>query len=187
MIVFGASDFAASLATMGTFLGYRVTVCDARAVFATPERFPDVDELVVEWPPAYLERVEIDERTVICVLTHDNKFDVPLLTLALRSGAGYVGAMGSRRTHEDRLERLRSAGLTERELARMDSPIGLDIGARTPQQTAVSILAGVIAAGTGGSGRPLTDTTTPIHRPSVVVTGAGSRDRARPPRRACGR
>jgi xanthine dehydrogenase accessory factor len=163
MLVFGAIDFAAAVARVGAFLGYRVTVCDARAVFATAKRFPDADEVVVEWPHRYLARTEVDARTIICVLTHDPKFDVPLLEVALRTPAGYVGAMGSRRTHDDRLARLREAGLTEAELTRLRSPIGLDLGARTPEETAVAIAAEIIAGRWGGSGQPLTDTSGAIH------------------------
>ncbi len=164
MIVFGAIDFAAAMAGIGKFLGYHVTVCDARPIFATSKRFPEVDELVVQWPHKYLQEVEVDERTVLCVLTHDPKFDVPLLTLALRTKAGYIGAMGSRRTHEDRLQRLREAGVSDQELARLSSPIGLDLGARTPEETAVSIAAEIIARMWGGTGRPLTLMSEPIHR-----------------------
>ncbi|MBN6057900.1 XdhC family protein, partial [Nonomuraea sp. RK-328] len=163
MLVFGAIDFAAAVARLGKFLGYHVTVCDARPVFATPKRFPEADEVVVEWPHDYLASITVDERTVICVLTHDPKFDVPLLEVALRTSAGYVGAMGSRRTHEDRLARLREAGLAEHELARLRSPIGLDLGARTPEETAVSIGAELIQLRWGGSGRPLSDTSGRIH------------------------
>jgi xanthine dehydrogenase accessory factor len=168
MLVFGAIDFAAALARQGSLLGYRVTVCDARPVFATPARFPTADEVVVEWPNRYLaaqrEAGEIDARTVICVLTHDPKFDVPLLEVALRLPmVGYVGAMGSRRTHEDRLARLTEAGITETELERLHSPIGLDLGARTPEETAVSIAAEIIARRWGGGGRPLTQTDGRIH------------------------
>ncbi|MEV0625636.1 XdhC/CoxI family protein [Nonomuraea wenchangensis] len=166
MLVFGAIDFAAAVARVGKFLGYHVTVCDARPVFATPKRFPDADEVVVKWPHDYLATVEVDERTVICVLTHDPKFDVPLLEVALRTGAGYVGAMGSRRTHEDRLARLREAGLGEEELSRLRSPIGLDLGARTPEETAVSIAAELIQLRWGGSGRPLSTTHGRIHHES---------------------
>ncbi|MFF0767696.1 XdhC family protein [Nonomuraea wenchangensis] len=166
MLVFGAIDFAAAVARVGKFLGYHVTVCDARPVFATPKRFPDADEVVVKWPHDYLATVEVDERTVICVLTHDPKFDVPLLEVALRTGAGYVGAMGSRRTHEDRLARLREAGLTEEELSRLRSPIGLDLGARTPEETAVSIAAELIQLRWGGTGRPLSTTRGRIHHES---------------------
>lgn len=168
MLVFGAIDFAAAVAQQGSFLGYRVTVCDARPVFATPARFPTADEVVVDWPHRYLAaQVDaglIDGRTVICVLTHDPKFDVPLLELALRlPELAYVGAMGSRRTNADRIVRLREAGLTEPELARLASPIGLDLGARTPAETAVSIAAEIIARRWGGGGRPLTELGGRIH------------------------
>ena len=164
MLVFGAIDFAAAVARIGKFLGYRVTVCDARPVFATRSRFPDADEVVVDWPHRVLAGAEVDARTVICVLTHDPKFDVPVLEVALRTPAGYVGAMGSRRTHEDRLERLRAAGLTELELSRLRSPIGLDLGARTPEETAVSIAAELIQLRWGGTGQALTSTEGRIHR-----------------------
>src|SRR5947209_11552431 len=167
MLVFGAIDFAAALARQGSFLGYRVTVCDARAVFATPARFPTVDHVVVDWPHRYLAvqaaAGAVDGNTVICVLTHDPKFDVPVLEVALRLGVGYVGAMGSRRTHDDRMNRLRAAGLTDAELSRLASPIGLDLGARTPEETAVSIAADIIARRWRGAGRPLTETAGRIH------------------------
>ncbi|SEP86999.1 MULTISPECIES: XdhC family protein [Lentzea] len=166
MLVFGAIDFAASMARLGAFLGYRVTVCDARPVFATRSRFPEADEVVVDWPHRYLEREasKLDERTVITVLTHDPKFDVPLLEVALRLKVGYVGAMGSRRTHEDRLNRLRETGMTESELAALSSPIGLDLGGRTPEETAVAIAAEIISLRWKGSGRRLTEIELPIHR-----------------------
>jgi xanthine dehydrogenase accessory factor len=167
MLVFGAIDFAAAVARVGKFLGYHVTVCDARPVFATPKRFPEADEVVVKWPHRFLADAEVDARTVICVLTHDPKFDVPLLEVALRTPAGYIGAMGSRRTHDDRLKRLREAGLTDGELTRLRSPIGLDLGARTPEETAVSIAAELIQLRWGGSGRPLTDTEGRIHGPAA--------------------
>ena len=163
MIVFGAIDFASALVRVGKFLGYHVTVCDARPVFATPARFPDADDIVVEWPHRYLERTDVDARTVLCVLTHDAKFDVPLLRLALRLPVAYVGAMGSRRTHEDRNRRLREVGVTELELARLRSPIGLDLGARTPEETALSIAAEIVADRRGGSGVSLAGAHTPIH------------------------
>jgi xanthine dehydrogenase accessory factor len=163
MFVFGAIDYAAAVARVGSFMGYHVTVCDARATFATSKRFPDADEVIVEWPHRYLERVAIDERTAICVLTHDPKFDVPLLEVALRSPASYIGAMGSRRTHAERLERLRERGLSDAELARLRSPIGLDLGARTPEETAVSVAAELVQRRWGGSGRPLTNTEGRIH------------------------
>jgi len=163
MYVFGAIDFAAAVARVGKFLGYHVTVCDARPIFATKSRFPDADEVVVDWPHRFLAGAEVDGRTAIAVLTHDPKFDVPVLEVALRSGAGYIGVMGSRRTHEDRLERLREAGLTDEEISRMRSPIGLDLGARTPEETAVSIAAELIQLRWGGSGHALTNTEGRIH------------------------
>ncbi|MFJ7343031.1 XdhC family protein [Streptomyces sp. NPDC101110] len=164
MIVFGAIDFAAALVRAGKFLGYHVTVCDARPVFATRARFPEADEVVVDWPDRYLRRTVTDGRTALCVLTHDAKFDVPLLMEALRLPVAYIGAMGSRRTHADRERRLREAGLSEHELARLRSPIGLDLGARTPEETAVSIAAEIVAARHGGTGAPLTGSVRPIHR-----------------------
>jgi xanthine dehydrogenase accessory factor len=163
MLVFGAIDFAAAVAKAGKFLGYRVTVCDARPVFATASRFPDADEVITDWPHRYLAGISTDERTVICVLTHDPKFDVPLLEVALRLPAAYIGAMGSRRTHDDRLARLREAGVTEAEIARLRSPIGLDLGARTPEETAIAIAAELIQLRWGGTGHPLTATTGRIH------------------------
>ncbi|MER7732269.1 XdhC/CoxI family protein [Streptomyces erythrochromogenes] len=169
MIVFGAIDFASALVRIGKFLGYRVTVCDARPVFATKNRFPEADEIVVDWPHRYLERTDVDGRTVLCVLTHDAKFDVPLLELALRLPVAYVGAMGSRRTHEDRNKRLRDVGVTELELARLRSPIGLDLGARSPEETALSIAAEIVANRRGGSGAALTGAHIPIH-PDVTHT-----------------
>ncbi|MFD7702334.1 XdhC family protein [Streptomyces caelestis] len=163
MIVFGAVDFAAALVRVGKFLGYHVTVCDARPVFATGARFPEADEIVVDWPHRYLRSTGTDARTVLCVLTHDAKFDVPLLKAALGLPVAFVGAMGSRRTHADRERRLREAGVGERELARLRSPIGLDLGARTPEETALSIAAEIVAARRGGTGVPLTGSDTPIH------------------------
>ena len=170
MLVFGAIDFAAAVAAQGSFLGYAVTVCDARPVFATATRFPEADEVVVKWPHKYLteerDAGRIDARTVICVLTPDPKFDVPLLEVALRlPEVGYVGAMGSRRTHDDRLARLQEAGLSAAEIGRMSSPIGLDLGARTPQETAVSIVAEIIALRWGGRGERLGERGGPIHHP----------------------
>ena len=168
MLVFGAIDFASAMAGLGSFLGYRVTVCDARPVFATATRFPEAHEVIVDWPHRYLkaeaEAGRIDQRTVVAVLTHDPKFDVPLLEVALRLELGYIGAMGSRRTHEDRLVRLREAGMTEDELDKLSSPIGLDLGARTPEETAVSIAAEMIALRWGGRGERLTAASGRIHR-----------------------
>jgi xanthine dehydrogenase accessory factor len=168
MLVLGATDYAAAVAKIGSFLGYRVTVCDARPLFATPNRLPGAADVVVDWPHRYLQResqaARLDSRTVVCVLTHDPKFDVPVLSLALRlPRLAYVGAMGSRQTHLDRLDRLRAAGLTDAELSRLSSPVGLDLGARTPEETAVSIAAEIIAARSGGSGARLRDLDQPIH------------------------
>ncbi|HEY3867949.1 MAG TPA: XdhC/CoxI family protein [Actinocrinis sp.] len=174
MLVFGAIDFAAAVARIGTFLGYRVTVCDARPLFATPARFPEAEEVVVRWPHDYLAAEaaagRVDERTVVAVLTHDPKFDVPLLQTALRMPKlAYVGALGSRRTHDDRLARLREAGLGAGELARLRSPVGLDLGGHTPEETAVSIAAEIIASAHGGSGLPLHGTDGPVH--AAVIRG----------------
>jgi xanthine dehydrogenase accessory factor len=173
MLVFGAIDFAAALAQQGSFLGYRVTVCDARRVFATSTRFPTADEVVVDRPDRYLaaqaDAGAIDRYTVICVLTHDPKFDVPVLKVALRlPEVGYVGAMGSRRTHNDRVARLRAEGLTDTELSPLASPIGLDLGARTPEETAVSIAADIIARRWGGGGRRLAEIAGRIHHDQQV-------------------
>lgn len=167
MLVFGAIDFAAAVARIGSFLGDYVTVCDARPVFATKKRFPDADEVVVDWPHRYLAAEvaagRVDERTIICVLTHDKKFDVPLLQVALPLNVAYIGAMGSRRTHDDRLDRLREAGVSEEHLAKLCSPIGLDLGARTPEETAISIAAEIIAMQWGGDGTRLAATEGRIH------------------------
>jgi xanthine dehydrogenase accessory factor len=166
MIVFGAIDFAAAAARIGALIGYRVTVCDARPVFATARRFPGV-EVVVDWPHRYLaaeiEAGRVDGRTVVCVLTHDPKFDVPVLQVALAHGFAYVGAMGSRRTHDDRVRRLRAEGVPEHQISRLASPIGLDLGARSPEETAVSIAAEIIATRWGGSGRSLSELDGSIH------------------------
>jgi xanthine dehydrogenase accessory factor len=178
LLVFGAIDFAAALARAGKFLGYRVTVCDARPVFATARRFPDADEVVVDWPHRYLDAEtragRIDARTAVCVLTHDAKFDLPLLERALRLPVAYVGAMGSRRTHLQRLDGLREAGLQDLELARLHSPIGLDLGARTPEETALSIAAEIVADRYGGSGVSLRGAHRPIHRALAEVVPVGA-------------
>ncbi|WP_035796034.1 XdhC family protein [Kitasatospora mediocidica] len=171
MLVFGAIDFAAAVVRIGKFLGYRVTVCDARPVFATERRFPDADEVVVDWPHRYLDaqlaspdaRSGLDGRSVLCVLTHDAKFDIPLLERALRLPVGFVGAMGSRRTHLERNARLREVGLTDAEIARLRSPIGLDLGARTPEETAVAVAAEIVASRRGGGCLPLSAGQGPIH------------------------
>ncbi len=166
MVIFGAVDFTAALARAGKLLGYRVTVCDAREVFATARRFPMADEVVCDWPDRYLAEIgaSLGPRDAICVLTHDAKFDVPAIAAALRTRVGYLGAMGSRRTHAKRLERLREAGVGDDDLARLMAPIGLDIGARTPEETAISICAEIIAARTGRDAPSLRDGQGPIHR-----------------------
>ncbi|MGW2441418.1 XdhC family protein, partial [Streptomyces goshikiensis] len=168
LIVYGAIDFASALARIGAFLGHRVTVCDARPVFTTPARFPEADEVIVDWPHRHLaaewEAGRLDSRTAVCVLTHDAKFDVPLLALALRLPLGYIGAMGSRRTHGERAARLRGEGITERELARLRSPIGLDLGGGTPEETALAIAAELTAVRNGGSVLPLAGLAGPVHR-----------------------
>ena len=166
MLVFGAVDFTAALVKVAKVLGYRVTVCDAREVFATRARFPQADEVVVDWPDRLLGRVgsTLTPRDAVCVLTHDAKFDVPALVAALATDVGFVGAMGSRRTHADRVARLVDAGVDAEGLARIRAPIGLDLGARTPEETAVSICAEIIAQRTGrADARPLRDTDGPIH------------------------
>jgi xanthine dehydrogenase accessory factor len=165
MIIFGAVDFTAALARAAKLLGYRVTVCDARAVFATPQRFPMADEVVNDWPHRYLVKVgeELGPRDAVCVLTHDHKFDVPAITAALETEVGYIGAMGSRRTHTDRVRRLREEGVDDATLDRIMAPIGLDLGARTPEETALSICAEIIALRTGRKARSLRDADGPIH------------------------
>jgi xanthine dehydrogenase accessory factor len=167
MIVFGATDHAAAVGRIGKFLGYRVTVCDARPVFAAAGRFPGADEVVADWPHRYLTGEvaagRVDSRTVLAVLTHDPKFDVPVLEVALRLPVAYVGAMGSRRTHLDRNRRLAEAGLGEAELDRLASPLGLHLGARTPEETAVSIAAEIVALRRGGTGTRLSTLDGPIH------------------------
>ncbi len=165
MLIFGAVDFTAALSRVGKVLGYRVTVCDARPVFATTQRFPYADEVVVDWPHRLLEKMGpgLGPRDAICVLTHDPKFDVPAVIGALKTAAGYIGAMGSRRTTDDRNERLRAEGVSDDELARVLAPIGLDIGARTPEETAISICAEIIALRSGRLAPSLRDTSGAIH------------------------
>jgi xanthine dehydrogenase accessory factor len=165
MIIFGAVDFTAALTRVAKVLGYRVVVCDARAVFATVQRFPLADEVVNDWPDRYLAKVgdELGPRDAVCVLTHDHKFDVPAIAAAVKTRVGYLGAMGSRRTYEGRIQRLRDAGVSDAEIARVMSPIGLDVGARTPEETAISICAEIIALRTGRRAQSLRDTAGPIH------------------------
>ncbi|MDF1605831.1 XdhC/CoxI family protein [Nocardioides sp. YIM 152315] len=184
MLVFGAIDFAAAVAHVGNFLGYHVTVCDARPIFATHSRFPHADEVITDWPHRYLAKVVetggIDARTVIAVLTHDPKFDVPLLEVALRiPEVAYIGAMGSRRTHHDRVARLREAGVSDEQISRLASPIGLDLGARTPEETAISIAAEIVASRWGGSGDRLSLTAGHIHSSQRLIAST-SRPTLRP-------
>jgi xanthine dehydrogenase accessory factor len=169
MVIFGAVDFTRALAQVAKVLGYRVVVCDARAVFATRQRFPMADDVVNEWPDRYLEKIgpELGPRDAVCVLTHDTKFDVPAIVGSLATRVGYLGAMGSRRTHAKRVERLREAGVTDTELERIMAPIGLDIGARTPEETAVSICAEIIAERTGRAAGSLRAGSGPIHDPTA--------------------
>ncbi len=165
MLIFGAVDFTAALAKVAKVLGYRVTVCDAREVFATNQRFPMADELVVDWPDRLLADIggDLGPRDAVCILTHDAKFDVPAVTASLETKVGYIGVMGSRRTHDDRTKRLVDAGVDQTGLDRLRSPIGLDLGARTPEETAISIVAEIIAERTGRSVASLSRTEGPIH------------------------
>lgn len=187
LILIGAVEFAAALAVAARPLGYRIVVCDARPAFATTIRFPAADEVVVEWPNLYLAGIadSLDPRSAVCVLSHDDRFDLPVLREALLSPAGFVGALGSRSTHERRVRALREAGVPDDAIARLRSPIGLDLGASSPEETAVAILAEIIAAKTGGSGLPLRDLDGPIHR-ATTARAEGSEpepdslDRSRP-------
>jgi xanthine dehydrogenase accessory factor len=172
MYVFGAIDFSRAMASVGKFMGYRVTVVDARPVFATKARIPDADEIVIAWPDEFLETAKVDKRTALIVLTHDVKFDVPLLRVALETEAGYIGAMGSRRTHANRIDALREAGVAEERLARVHAPVGLDIGARTPEETAISIAAEIVATRSGRAGGSLRLGSLPVHGPPPVVAKA---------------
>ena len=172
MYVFGAIDFSRAMARIGKYLGYHVTVVDARPIFATRQRVPDADEVVVAWPDEFLARAPVDNRTALIVLTHDVKFDIPLLQVALRTEAGYIGAMGSRRTHANRIEELRRVGISEADLARVSAPIGLDVGARTPEETAISIAAEIIAMREGRRGGRLSESTLPVHNERSPVAPA---------------
>ena len=166
MVIFGAVDFTAALVRVAKVLGYRVTVCDARAVFATLRRFPAADEVVVDWPHRWLDAngTDLGPRDAVCVLTHDHKFDVPAIVSALATRAGYLGVMGSRRTQDERVERLREQGVSDGAMARLHAPIGLDLGARTPEETAVAICAEIIATRTGRDVQSLRHGEGPIHR-----------------------
>jgi xanthine dehydrogenase accessory factor len=165
MLIFGAVDFTAALARVAKVLGYRVVVCDAREIFATRRRFPMADEVLVTWPgPVFAERgAALGPRDAVCILTHDPKFDVPAVEGALATRVGYIGVMGSRKTHTKRLERLAEVGIGAAELARVMAPIGLDIGARSPEETAISICAEIIAQRTGRHAPSLRDASGAIH------------------------
>jgi len=165
MLIFGAVDFTGALVRVAKILGYHVTVCDAREVFATRQRFPFADEVIVDWPNRLVDSIgpTLGPRDAICVLTHDHKFDVPAIVAALRTRVGYLGAMGSRRTKAERERMLREAGVTDEDLRRVMAPIGLDIGSRTPEETAVSICAEIISMRTGRNPASLRDTDGPIH------------------------
>jgi xanthine dehydrogenase accessory factor len=166
MLIFGAVDFTAALVRVAKVLGYHVTVCDARPVFATAARFPEADEVVADWPHRHLAKVadRLGPGDAICVLTHDHKFDIPALVGALKTNVGYLGAMGSRSTHDGRVERLRAEGVKPRDIRRIMAPIGIDIGARTPEETAVSICAEIISLRAGVKAPSLRDGDGPIHR-----------------------
>ena len=170
MYVFGAIDFSRAMARIGKYLGYMVTVVDARPVFATKQRIPDADDVVVAWPDEFLSKAPVDARTALIILTHDVKFDIPVLQAALRTNAGFIGAMGSRRTHANRVEELRRIGISDEDLARISAPIGLDIGARTPEETAISIAAEIIALRERRHGGRLSDGTLPVHNQRAAVT-----------------
>ena len=172
LLIFGANDFGAALVPAAKLLGFHVTLCDARPAFAQQDRFSAADEVATAWPHRYLAAQaragRTDARTAICVLTHDPKFDVPLLQAALRLDVAYVGAMGSRRSHRGRTDALRQAGVAEEDLARLHSPIGLDLGAVTPEEVAVSIAAELVAsrskaAGLAQGSVSLKDASGPIH------------------------
>jgi xanthine dehydrogenase accessory factor len=172
MYIFGAIDFTKAMVHVGKYLGYQVTVIDARPIFATKLRFPEADDVVVEWPDEFLSHAVVDERTALVILTHDIKFDVPVMEVALKTQAGYIGAMGSRKTQANRFAELRAKGYTDDQLARISAPIGLDIGARTPEETAISIAGEIIAQRAGRSGGRLTGSANPIH---AGLTSAGLR------------
>ncbi len=175
MYVFGAIDFSRAMATLGKYLGYRITVVDARPVFATKKRIPDADEIVVAWPDEFLEGARVTASSALIVLTHDVKFDVPLLRVALKTPAGFIGVMGSRRTHANRVEALRAEGFDDAALARLSAPVGLDIGARTPEETAISIAAEIIALRSGRAGGRLREGHLPVHAPAPSATAVAQK------------
>ncbi|MFE4227988.1 XdhC family protein [Arthrobacter sp. NPDC056886] len=182
LLIFGANDFGAALLPAAKLLGFHVTLCDARPAFAQQDRFSAADEVATAWPHRYLADQAraggTDARTAICVLTHDPKFDVPLLQAALSLNVAYVGAMGSRRSHIGRVDALRQAGVAEQDLARLHSPIGLDLGAVTPEEVAVSIAAELVAnrskaAGLAQGSASLKDASGPIHHYAATHQSSG--------------
>lgn len=173
MIIFGAMEYSAALSNAAQVLGYRVTLCDPRPLFATEKRFPGA-EIVVGWPTTYLDLTEVDARTAICVLSHDARFDAEIIAQALALPVGFVGAMGSRITHDRRVASLRERSVSPADIARLRSPIGLDIGSSTPEETAISILAEIIQARTSSSGAPLASTIGAIHRASDNASDRGT-------------
>jgi xanthine dehydrogenase accessory factor len=169
MVIFGAIDFSVAVARLARELGFRVTICDAREPFIRSPRFSRVADVVVDWPDRHLAQRRLGPRDVVLVFTHDSKFDEPALIAALETDAGYVGALGSRKTHADRTRRLRERGVDAEQLDRIAAPCGLDIGARTPAETAISILGEIIARRTGRGGVPLVEAAGPIHSREASV------------------
>jgi len=167
MLIFGAIDFAAALAPFASQIGYEVTICDARERFARSPRFSSAAKVRIGWPQEIMDGVRLGPRDAVLVFTHDPKFDEPALIAALGTGAGYIGALGSRRTTRERNERLRRAGVSEEQLRRIHAPCGLDIGSRTAEETAVSVLAEIIACRSGRTGAPLRALEGPIHGPEA--------------------
>jgi xanthine dehydrogenase accessory factor len=155
LVIVGATEVARSLVVLAKVLGYACTVIDARAAFATRERFPDVDELRTDWPDEAFEAIGLGPNDAVAVLSHDAKFDEPAIQDAIGRGVRYVGAIGSKKTQADRRARLLDAGVTEEQLGHLHGPIGLDLGGREPAETALAILAEIVAARRGGSAAPL--------------------------------
>jgi xanthine dehydrogenase accessory factor len=172
MVIFGAIDFSAALAKMATDIGYTVTIVDARSAFASSPRFSEHAEVVISWPDDYLTQQQLGPRDAVLVFTHDSKFDEPALLAAVQTGAGYIGALGSRTTHADREERLRAAGAADADLQRINSPCGLDVGARTPAETSVAVLGEILALRAGRRGGRLAEASGPIHSDAAEVSAA---------------
>jgi xanthine dehydrogenase accessory factor len=171
LLIFGAVHVAQALTRLAKSLGFRVIVTDARAKLLTEERFPEADQVVLAWPDEAVQRIPIEPNTFVAILTHDPKFDEPALLGTLDTRARYIGAVGSRKTNRDRRERLRAAGVTEESLARIRGPIGLNIGAETPEEMAISILAEIIAVQHGRPGGPLTEAAGNIRGEQTVSVG----------------